>query len=100
MKATREQVEAFRPGVYRHWKGALYRALFLGQDSTNRDGKESTEEPTVAYVALSDGTGHQGNICFRELWQWMEPVMISVKGTESMLNGPRVSVPRFLWRSP
>ncbi len=37
MRATPEEVAAFRPGVYQHWKGPYYRALFLGQDSTNRE---------------------------------------------------------------
>lgn len=56
----------FKSGVYRHYKGGLYRALFLAQDSTNRrDAAGSTEEPMVVYVSLSEP--HQGNVCVRAL---------------------------------
>lgn len=95
----------FKPGIYRHWKGALYRALFLAQDSTNRitiptttklDGsiaKGSTEEPMVVYVCL-DGE-HAGNVCARSLAQWNERVDWLDTG-----NGPFGIRPRFEWRSP
>lgn len=64
----------FKPGVYKHYKGGLYRALFLAQDSTNVDlgdptGQlESTQELCVVYVAL-DGA-HAGQINVRTLAQW------------------------------
>lgn len=101
MKTTLEEVESFKPGVYRHYKGGLYRALFLGEDCTNREyqrgstqGFDSTQEPTVAYVAL-DGP-HAGKICFRELWQWNERLFLEPHA----LPLTKVSVPRFLWRNP
>jgi hypothetical protein len=78
----------FRPGVYRHYKGDLYCALFLVQDSTNRDcgdlagAQQSSEEPCVVYVALSGE--HAGNKCVRTLDQWNEWVPSS-----------SVAVPRF-----
>ncbi len=134
MKATPEEVSVFRPGMYVHWKGQRYKALGLGQDSTNRvleglkwaadwcnrhsgdatldqTGVErktlirvasklmdefnigapvSSEEPTVAYISLDPGP-HQGNLCFRELWQWNERV--------PMLGGGHL-VRRFQWVGP
>lgn len=40
----------FRPGIYQHWKGPLYRALFLAQDSTNKLSLKRR-------VAVKDGVG-------------------------------------------
>ncbi len=93
MKATEQQVKDFKPGLYQHWKGPMYLALGLGQDSTNRDNghsgpDESTEEPVVIYVSLDAGP-HQGHICVRELWQWAEAVDWGI-GVFS----------RFSWRGP
>jgi len=48
------------PGLYRHYKGGLYRVLFTVQDSTN--GRD--EAPMVCYVALEGD--HAGNICVRD----------------------------------
>ena len=42
-------MDDFKPGLYRHYKGGLYRALFLATD-------EATKQPHVVYVALSDGS--------------------------------------------
>lgn len=82
----------FKPGLYRHWKGGLYRALFLAQDSTNRyPGKAgSSEEPMVVYMSLDD----PGNLCVRTLAQWNEVVdrMKPVYGDAKVL--------RFKWVGP
>lgn len=77
------EAQMFRPGVYRHWKGPLYRALFLAQDSTNRPPpsgsldpahETSTREPMVVYVSL--GGECAGNVCVRSLEQWNETVKV------------------------
>jgi len=77
--------EDFRPGVYMHWKGSKYRALFLAQDSTNRaDSGGSTEEPVVVYISLEGARA--GNVCVRNLQQFMEHV--------------EAGGPRFRWIAP
>lgn len=86
-------MEPFKPGIYRHWKGPLYRALFLAQESTNRvishrtDATESTEEPLVVYVSLESG-----NVCVRSLEQWNE--LVPNPGYDTSKLG-RPTVPRF-----
>ncbi len=101
MRATEQQVKDFKSGLYQHWKGPKYRALFLAQNSTNqwngdaygggeesRVYEEATEEPMVVYVSL-DGE-HAGNVCARELWQWNQGVEWGDLGV----------FPRFRWVSP
>lgn len=61
----------FVPGLYRHYKGGHYLALMLVQDSTDRDGKPSTEAPMVLYINLEPGQ-RSGNKCVRDLRQWIE----------------------------
>lgn len=86
-KATEADVKAFKPGIYVHYKGPRYHALFLGEDSTNREQltvevphakwkTESTQEPMVAYVPLEGEFA--GKVKFRELWQWNEMVTIDL----------------------
>jgi len=41
------------PGVYKHYKGGLYRVLFLAQVSTNGPDEGKL---VVVYVSLADGT--------------------------------------------
>lgn len=99
--STTQEVADFRPGIYQHWKGHLYRALFLAQDSTNRPSSppewsevpgvrvtESSDEPMVIYISLNEP--HSGNVCARELWQWNE----LVKWPENK------EWPRFRWMHP
>lgn len=52
----------FEPGVYTHFKGGLYRALFLARD-------ERTLEDVVVYVHL-----HDGSVWTRSLESWSEYV--------------------------
>lgn len=102
-KSKENLVAAFRPGIYRHWKGNLYRALFLAQDSTNRPTKkmtlrldtvfESTEAPVVIYVSLDPGD-HAGNVCARDLEQWNELV------PDVDADGAPHPVPRFEFVRP
>lgn len=73
-RVTKEEVEMFKPGVYVHYKGPQYHALFLVEDSTNRDGADSTQEPMVVYVPLEGD--HCGTMKARELWQWNERVPV------------------------
>lgn len=69
---------SFKPGVYRHYRGGLYRALFLVQDATkydlgDLDGKHrATDALCVVYVVL-DGP-RAGTVCVRTLEQWDELV--------------------------
>ncbi len=41
----------FKPGLYRHYKGGLYRALFLARNSEHR------EQEVVVYVSISEAHG-------------------------------------------
>lgn len=72
--APAEVAPLVHPGMYRHYKGGLYRVLLLAQDSTNRadvrGGElvvDSTEAPVVVYISLETG-----NVCVRDLRQWSE----------------------------
>lgn len=105
-------IEQFRPGVYRHYKGGRYLALFLTEDSNNRKIScdeahpnldvyhpdeahvgESTQEPEVIYIHL-DGP-RAGQRCNRKLKQWCEQVV-----SLERVPGDRQMVPRFTWESP
>lgn len=88
---SREQgVETFRPGIYRHYKGGLYRALFLARD-------HETQWPVVVYVPLQVANA----FC-----EFPSPPQIRnlVDGPEAWLSWGRVdvtpSVARFEWVSP
>ena len=54
------------PGIYRHYKGGLYRVLFTAHDSTNGPREGST---VVVYVSLTTG-----RINVRAADQFVEPV--------------------------
>ena len=41
-----EQAKSFKPGLYKHWKGGMYRALFVANDS------EDLEKEFVVYESL------------------------------------------------
>lgn len=81
-------ITGFRPGIYQHWKGNKYLALFLVEDSTNRvngnDGHDlgSTQEAMVVYISLSGEHIGQRNV--RSLAQWNE--------TGTVINGEFVTV--------
>jgi hypothetical protein len=93
----------FNPGVYRHYKGALYYAMFLTEDSNNRtithsdhtETFQSTQEPEVIYIALEGPKA--GQRCNRKLSQWNEKVKIW--DTQMRASEP-VYVPRFEWVRP
>ncbi|MFJ2994194.1 DUF1653 domain-containing protein [Pandoraea sp. NPDC087047] len=71
------EIEAFRPGVYRHYKGNCYLALGIAR-------ADETDEPVVVYTRLYPREGLP--MSTRLLRIWNAPVM-----TES---GP---VPRFTY---
>lgn len=71
------EIEAFRPGVYRHYKGNCYLALGIAR-------ADETNEPVVVYTRLYPREGLP--MSTRLLRIWNEPVM-----TE---NGP---VARFTY---
>lgn len=54
---------SLKPGVYRHYKGGLYRVLFLARHS-------ETEEELVVYQALYGDGGYW----VRPLTLWLAPV--------------------------
>ncbi len=64
-----------RPGVYRHYKGGLYRVLFLARHS-------ETEEEMVVYQALYGEKGYW----VRPLALFLAPVWVEGR-----------AVPRFRW---
>jgi hypothetical protein len=80
--------ENFRPGVYEHYKGGLYRALFLAKNST--DGVGIGGEPWVVYICLSPPPNHParpGQVCTRSLKQWNESVTNGMQPRFRFLNG-------------
>ena len=65
----------FKPGVYQHYKGGTYRAMFLAHNSTNG---QVEGEKVVVYVCLTPALDHPeqiGQINVRTLEQWNESVM-------------------------
>ncbi len=70
-----ETARSFRPGIYRHYKGGIYQALFVGRSS------ESAEEESVIYRSLENGF-----VWIRPLAMFLETV--KVEGYEG---------PRFTW---
>lgn len=48
-ESTKVEQPEFIPGVYRHWKGGLYRALFLVRDSLSK------ERLLVIYISMTNG---------------------------------------------
>lgn len=91
------QAGSFKPGIYRHYKGALYLALFLTEDSNNGpNGEQSSQEPEVVYIALEGPKA--GQHCNRKLRQWLEQVKVS--GWSSEKGDWTKLVPRFEWVRP
>ena len=68
-------MEPIRPGVYRHFKGNLYRVLFTAQHS-------ETREELVVYQALY---GEQG--------YWVRPAAMLLE----TINREGYTGPRFPW---
>ncbi len=67
------------PGLYEHWKGGVYRLLFLAED-------EATKEPLAVYVCVSD---RAGRLWARPAASWSEEV-----------DAPGGRRPRFLRAGP
>ncbi|WP_087721707.1 DUF1653 domain-containing protein [Pandoraea sp. PE-S2T-3] len=61
------EIEAFRPGVYRHYKGNYYLALGIAR-------ADETDEPVVVYTRLYPREGLP--MSTRLLRIWNEPVTI------------------------
>ncbi|VVD71886.1 hypothetical protein PIN31115_00645 [Pandoraea iniqua] len=59
------EIEAFRPGVYRHYKGNYYLALGIAR-------ADETDEPVVVYTRLYPREGLP--MSTRLLRAWNEPV--------------------------
>lgn len=70
-----KQAKEFRPGVYKHYKGDLYFAFFVGRLSEDRN------QEMVVYKSFT-----KGYIWIRSLEMFLEDV--DVKGER---------IPRFTW---
>ena len=68
--------------VYRHFKGGLYKVLFVAQDS-------ETQEPMVVYVALKDG-----KTWVRKQSNWTEMVVTGKQDGMDVLTKRFTPVPR------
>ena len=53
------EVEDFRPGIYRHWKGPLYLAIGLAHDA-DADEELGSHDVRVVYVGLQLDGAHGG----------------------------------------
>lgn len=76
-------------GVYRHYKGGLYRLLFIAKDSTNNS--PTANEDVAVYVSLSEG----GRVSVRLLREFDERVAVPCGD-----GGEPHHVPRFTWVGP
>jgi hypothetical protein len=70
-----EPAKAFKPGIYRHYKGNLYRAFFVGRLSEDR------EKEMVVYYSLERKT------------YWIRPLAMFTENVE--IEGK--TLPRFEW---
>ena len=70
-----DQAKNFRPGIYRHYKGDLYNALFVARSSEARD------EEFVVYQSLKKG------------FIWVRPLVMFLENVE--IDGKKQ--PRFKW---
>lgn len=70
-----ETAKNFKPGIYKHYKGDLYHALFVGRHSEARD------EEFVVYKSLKTG-----DVWLRPLKMFIEDVNVSGE-----------TQPRFKW---
>ena len=70
-----DQAKNFRSGIYRHYKGDLYNALFVARSSEARD------EEFVVYQSLKKG------------FMWVRPLAMFLEDVE--IDGKKQ--PRFEW---
>ncbi len=70
-----------RPGIYRHYKGGLYRVLATAENCTNGDPNDQL----VVYIALSNGKVYAREQ--EEFHEWIK---------EDHLAGGACMVPRFI----
>ena len=70
-EAVKTVLPNFQPGVYKHWKGGLYRALFLARDSVS----EQKGRLLVIYISMTNG-----NVYARPLYgeesSWSDEILI------------------------
>lgn len=85
---VRNSVQDFRPGIYRHYKGSLYRALCLARD-------HETQAPLVVYVPLSP----HGDSKLPSPPQ-VRPLCTPGQDSWTDRVGYPGSVPRFEWVGP
>lgn len=70
-----EKAKSFKPGIYRHFKGGLYQALFVARSSEARD------QECVVYKSLEKG------------FIWIRPLDMFLETVER--DGYKG--PRFVW---
>lgn len=92
--------ETFRPGIYRHYKGGLYRALFLAKEEGRSKGPAGSFW-VVVYVSLSHGTvwtrplrslGIPDQDAWTDLVTWTEPNGFATKRHRFEYVGEEVEV--------
>jgi hypothetical protein len=76
-------------GVYRHYKGGLYRLLFVAKDSTNNS--PTADEDVAVYVSLNDS----GRVSVRLLREFDELVSVPCDPPATSKH-----VQRFQWVGP
>lgn len=70
-------------GIYQHYKGGLYRLLFIAKDSTN--GSPTADQDVAVYVSLNES----GRVSVRLLAEFDGRVQVEGQ-----------SRPRFEWVGP
>lgn len=68
LKSTRRSCEPLSPGLYRHYKGGMYRVLHLATD-------EATLTKSVVYMSLETG-----RVWVKSVDEWYKPIMPDIEG--------------------
>jgi hypothetical protein len=83
-EAVKTERPDFQPGIYRHWKGGLYRALFLARDSVSQDKSRLL----VVYISMTNGEMFARPL-YNEESSWSDDVLLEHE------NNTASWVPRF-----
>lgn len=75
MSELSQQAKSFKPGIYRHFKGGMYKALFVARHS------EAHDQEFVVYESLDRGL------------MWIRPLAMFIEEVER--DGYKG--PRFVW---
>lgn len=75
-ESTKETRPDFVPGLYKHYKGGLYKALFLVRDCTYNEAKDRL---LVIYLSLTNGELFARPL-FGEASSWSDSVLLEKGG--------------------